>query len=262
MVLPVGFFMPLPLAMMIPFMGVQSAVMAKQFGENFQYGKRRISAMSNEEFNKLTPLILMQRANEELKSIIPSMEQSITEMRGFQEFIIKEFIEMINQLISRGLGSLVGSDVTEAIEHFVHGHGYPAHTGEEPVAPVPPSSPPPVPPGPGGPGGHVHIPGEHGHPSIPLPPAPQPPSHIHTEFHAHAGERRAPTYYMGNQSQQDKNWTTSPTGGIWYSKQEWNDRITYLHTVTGSAGSAGFYLVWRKINEAIRWGLEQSWYFQ
>ncbi len=106
----IGFFMPLPLAMMIPFMGIQSAVMAKQFGENFQYGKRRISAMSNEEFNKLTPTLLMQRANEELKDMIPSMKSSIVEMRDFQTFLIGEFIKMVNDAIGRGLGSLFGFD--------------------------------------------------------------------------------------------------------------------------------------------------------
>ncbi len=102
--------MPLPLAMMIPFMGIQSAVMAKQFGENFQYGKRRISAMSNEEFNKLTPTKLMQRANEELKDMIPSMESSIVEMRTFQTFLIGEFIRMVNDAIGKGLGSIFGFD--------------------------------------------------------------------------------------------------------------------------------------------------------
>ncbi len=99
MVLPVGFFMPLPLAMMIPFMGIQSAVMAKQFGENFQFGKRRISAMSNDEFNKLTPKIIMQNANTELAAMIPDMKQSIASMNEFQTFIIKEFLDMLTEFI-------------------------------------------------------------------------------------------------------------------------------------------------------------------
>ncbi len=54
MVLPVSGFLPVPLPMMIPFMGAQSLVIGKMFGVGFQYGKRKISAMSNEEFNKLT----------------------------------------------------------------------------------------------------------------------------------------------------------------------------------------------------------------
>ncbi len=120
----VGLFMPLPLAMMIPFMGIQSAVMAKQFGENFQYGKRRISAMSNEEFNKLTPQKIQENANKELKAMIPSMQASVTEMRSFQTFLIREFLLMINDSIRAGIGGIFGFDekTLSNIEHFIHGH--------------------------------------------------------------------------------------------------------------------------------------------
>ncbi len=95
MSLPVGFFMPLPLPMMIPFMGIQSAVMAQQFGEGFQYGKRRISAMSNEEFNKLTPLSLLQRKTSEIQSMIPEMEKQIKMMSPLVRIIIEEFGRMV-----------------------------------------------------------------------------------------------------------------------------------------------------------------------
>ncbi len=131
--------MPLPLAMMIPFMGIQSAVMAKQFGENFQFGKRRISAMSNEEFNRLTPKILMENANAELKSMIPSMEKSIKDMSSFQTFLIGEFIQMIGDMLSAGLGKVLGLDQPQvetslqAIEHFLHGHPAGHKTTTQPV---------------------------------------------------------------------------------------------------------------------------------
>lgn len=120
--------MPLPLAMMIPFMGIQSMVMAKQFGENFQYGKRRISAMSNDEFNKLTPAKLLSNANAELRSQIPLMKESMEDMRQFQTFIVKEFLLTIRSIIDAGLGKLIGLTPTEInqtvqnIEHFLHGH--------------------------------------------------------------------------------------------------------------------------------------------
>ncbi len=140
--------MPLPLAMMIPFMGIQSMVMAKQFGENFQYGKRRISAMSNDEFNKLTPAKLLSNANDELKSQIPLMEASMTDMRNFQQFIVKEFLLTIRSIIDAGLGKLIGLTPTEInetvqnIEHFLHGHfeGHTATGAPDPI--VPPPSPP------------------------------------------------------------------------------------------------------------------------
>ncbi len=141
--------MPLPLAMMIPFMGIQSMVMAKQFGENFQYGKRRISAMSNEEFNKLTPAKLLSNANAELKSQIPLMQESMQDMRNFQTFIVKEFLLTIRSIIDAGLGKLIGLTPTEInetvqnIEHFLHGH-FEGHEGT--ISPPPGDEPPPPPP--------------------------------------------------------------------------------------------------------------------
>ncbi len=101
-------FLPIPLAMMIPFMGAQSLVLGKQFGEGFQYGKRKISAMSNEEFNKLTPAKLAQDNAEELKQMIPSMKGAITDMRSFQSFIVKELIETVKQLPGDIFGGLTG----------------------------------------------------------------------------------------------------------------------------------------------------------
>ncbi len=143
--------------MMIPFMGIQSMVMAKQFGENFQYGKRRISAMSNEDFNKLTPAKLLSNANDELKSQIPLMKESMADMRQFQEFIVKEFLLTIRSIIDAGLGKLIGLTPTEInqtvqnIEHFLHGHfeghgdefiGPPTEPPTEtPVTPTPPQPP-------------------------------------------------------------------------------------------------------------------------
>ncbi len=89
-------------------MGAQSLVLGKQFGEGFQYGKRKISAMSNEEFNKLTPAKLAQDNAEELKQMIPSMMGAITDMRSFQSFIVKELIETVKQLPGDIFGGLTG----------------------------------------------------------------------------------------------------------------------------------------------------------
>ncbi len=84
--------------MMIPFMGAQSLVIGKQFGEGFQYGKRKISAMTNEEFNKLTPAKIAHDSAIELQQMIPAMKDSITDMRSFQTFIVQELIATAKQL--------------------------------------------------------------------------------------------------------------------------------------------------------------------
>jgi len=95
MSLPIGFFAPLPLPMMIPFMGIQSAVMAEQFGTMFQYGKRRISAMSNEEFNQLTFEKLQSEMTKQIKGMIPEMQNQIKAMQPMVKMIIEEFASYI-----------------------------------------------------------------------------------------------------------------------------------------------------------------------
>ncbi len=107
-----GMFMPLPLPMMIAFMGIQSAVMAKQFGENFQYGKRRISAMSNAEFNSITMEKLLRENTNELKRMIPTMEESMKDMSALVPVIIREFGNMAKlageTVVEQAGGSLGG----------------------------------------------------------------------------------------------------------------------------------------------------------
>ncbi len=96
-------FMPLPLAIMIPFMGIQSGVMAQQFGMNFQYGKRKISAMSNEEFNKLTPAQMQADFANQITGLIPTFEKSLQEMRPFQRMIFIEMIAAFKEAVQLGL---------------------------------------------------------------------------------------------------------------------------------------------------------------
>ncbi len=113
MSLPIGFFAPLPLPMMIAFMGIQSAVMAEQFGTNFQYGKRRISAMSNEEFNALTPEIMQSQFTAQLKGLIPEMEKQIQSMRPLTDVVIREFAEYIKLAVGT-VGDLVSQQISSA----------------------------------------------------------------------------------------------------------------------------------------------------
>ncbi len=97
---PLGAFMPLPLAMMIPFMATQSMVMGDAFGRAFQYGKRKISAMSNEEFNATS---MEQQASEMFaayKHIIPELRESILDSKELQKFIIIQLLDMPRDLLA------------------------------------------------------------------------------------------------------------------------------------------------------------------
>ncbi len=112
----IGFFAPLPLAMMMPFMAGQSMIMGDAFGKAYQYGKRKISAMSNEEFNKLTPDDLAKSLQTDYMSIIPSLKASTVASRDFQSFIIKELATIVRSVPTDVIQGVSGaSNVSDAL---------------------------------------------------------------------------------------------------------------------------------------------------
>ncbi len=132
-------FMPLPLAIMIPFMGIQSGVMAQQFGMNFQFGKRKISAMSNEEFNKLTPAQLQVNMNEQIKLLIPTFGEALREMRPFQRMIFEEMLAVMKTAID------VGIDVAKAgVDPIAHIFGQHIHGSTQDTQSASKFQPPPA----------------------------------------------------------------------------------------------------------------------
>ncbi len=108
----IGFFAPLPLAMMMPFMAGQSMLMGDAFGKAYQYGKRKISAMSNEEFNALTPEMLGKSIVTDYTAIIPSLQEAVRQSSEFQSIIIQE-MGVILKSIPNELLKFFGLDVPE-----------------------------------------------------------------------------------------------------------------------------------------------------
>ncbi len=116
-ILPIGFFAPLPLAIMIPFMAAQSFAMGHAFGTSFQYGKRKISSMSNEEFNALDSVALHQDLQTDIRAMIPSMNESFHRMESFQIEIIQSMmntfvkaVDAFGQFLSGGGNTGTGKD--------------------------------------------------------------------------------------------------------------------------------------------------------
>ncbi len=96
-------------------------------GGAWQYGKRRISAMSNEEFNKLMPIDLLKEHTTMLRSAIPTIQQSIQDMTPLINTLMTQFgtfinkaIESIPQTVSNILGTPGGEfseiPTTESVE--------------------------------------------------------------------------------------------------------------------------------------------------
>ncbi len=106
--LPVGFFMPLPLPIMIPFMMWQSAAIAAGFGTYFQFAKRRVSAMSNEEFNKADPHELV---NSMYEDIVRSIPDSFAKVDSLTPVILQSMNVMLDQAV-KWLQNVITGNVT------------------------------------------------------------------------------------------------------------------------------------------------------
>ncbi len=77
----------------------QSWIMMYAAGGAWQYGKRRISAMSNEEFNKLLPIDLLKEHTEMLRSAIPTISKSIQDMTPLINTLMTQFGTFVNEAI-------------------------------------------------------------------------------------------------------------------------------------------------------------------
>ncbi len=117
MSLPISGFMPIPLAIMPPFMAYQSLVMGDAFGRAFQFGKRKISAMGNEEFNKLDIVTMFETISNEYTRMIPSVEKAMSQSVELQVSIVKELLRVIPEL-----GKALFS--AETFPHSAHGHPF------------------------------------------------------------------------------------------------------------------------------------------
>ncbi len=106
MPLPIGFFMPLPLPIMIPFMMWQSAAIAAGFGTYFQFAKRRVSAMSNEEFNKADPHQLVNSLYEDIVQQIPS---SFAKVDSLTPVMLQSMNVMLDQAVKWLQGAITGN---------------------------------------------------------------------------------------------------------------------------------------------------------
>ncbi len=105
----IGLFAPLPLAIMIPFMAAQSFAMGQAFGTSFQYGKRKISSMSNEEFNALNAEALHKQIQADIRTMIPSMNQSFAQMEKFQSEVVNSIIKGVWETLQGLIPGLISS---------------------------------------------------------------------------------------------------------------------------------------------------------
>ncbi len=79
-------------------MAGQSMIMGDAFGKAYQYGKRKISAMTNEEFNALDAKALGEGLKEDYLTIMPSLKEAVVASREFQHIIIQELGTIVKSI--------------------------------------------------------------------------------------------------------------------------------------------------------------------
>ncbi len=118
-----GLFAPLPLAVMIPFMAGQSFAMGEAFGKGFQYGKRRISSMTNEKFNSMSANDHFNETTADITAMIPTMSNAIDKFHTLQTDIILKMIDYIAKLPAEALPAITSAvgdiNFAEIIESVV-----------------------------------------------------------------------------------------------------------------------------------------------
>ncbi len=89
-------FSPMPLGIMAPFMGYQSAALAYNFGLNYEFGKRVIKSMSNEKFNKIAedPILLNELTSRHHDVLLKAFIHEVPKVDKIQELIIKKMVEL------------------------------------------------------------------------------------------------------------------------------------------------------------------------
>ncbi len=103
---PVGGFFPIPLAMMIPFMATQSLVMGEAFGRAFQFGKRKISAMNNDDFNALDMETMASNMFKSYRNIIPELSQNMKDSANFQVQIFAYMMDLPRDMLAQLFGPI------------------------------------------------------------------------------------------------------------------------------------------------------------
>ncbi len=89
-------FSPMPLGIMAPFMGYQSAALAYNFGLNYEFGKRVIKSMSNEKFNKIAndPILLNELTARHHDVLLKAFINEVPKVDKIQDLILDKMVEL------------------------------------------------------------------------------------------------------------------------------------------------------------------------
>ncbi len=92
---PISGFTAIPNPQMLAFMPIQSYLMMYFAGAGWQIGKRKISAIPNDQFNKMSAKDLLEGFTADLRSTIPTLERSLKDITPLIATLIEQYGEFV-----------------------------------------------------------------------------------------------------------------------------------------------------------------------
>ncbi len=92
---PISGFTAIPNPQMLAFMPIQSYLMMYFAGAGWQIGKRKISAIPNDQFNKMSAKQLLEGFTADLRSTIPTLRRSLEDITPLIAVLIEQYGDFI-----------------------------------------------------------------------------------------------------------------------------------------------------------------------
>ncbi len=111
MSLPISGFTAVPNPMMLSFLATQGFAIMYYGGAGWQFGKRKVSGMSNEEVNAMSPNEFLMKLHSETKTMVPTMQQGMKDMTPLITTTIEQFGSYIREAIAafpQAVSNIVG----------------------------------------------------------------------------------------------------------------------------------------------------------
>ncbi len=105
---PLSGFTAVPNPQMLAFMPIQSYLMMYFAGAGWQIGKRKISAIPNTEFNKMSANDLLKGFTADLRETIPTLERSMNDVTPLIKVLIEQYGDFVREAI-KALPEAIGN---------------------------------------------------------------------------------------------------------------------------------------------------------
>ncbi len=96
---PISGFTAIPNPQMLAFMPIQSYLMMYFAGAGWQIGKRKISAIPNDQFNKMSANDLLKGFTADLRETIPTLERSLNDITPLIRVLIEQYGDFVREAI-------------------------------------------------------------------------------------------------------------------------------------------------------------------